>query len=142
PLVSMLVHSETGLAGTVAFPVFGRGRVLWGLAGRGLTADNIGESGVFLTGACSCEAKELNPGVDLLFAADWEAGLSGAPEAPRIPEPVLKPRPPDPAGPPPPPVRETGPLPWIALLAAGLLVAVSGHRIRAALKAERSGPGG
>jgi hypothetical protein len=142
PLVSMLEKSEKGLQGTVAFPIFGRGRVLWGLAGRGMTADNITESGVFLTGACSCEAKELNPGVDLLFAADWESGLSAAPEAPKVPEPILKPRPPEPSEPPPARAQETGPLWWIALLVAGLLIAISGNRIRAALKAERAGSGG
>jgi hypothetical protein len=136
PLVAMLEKSERGLKGTIAFPIFGRGRVLWGLAGRGLTADNIAESGVFLTGACSCEAKELNPGVDLLFAADWEAGLSAAPEAQRLPEPLLKPRPPDapePAAP-----AGSSPLLWVVLLFFGFLVALSGRRIYALTKADRS----
>ena len=134
PLAAMLENSEKGLKGTVAFPIFGRGRVLWGLAGRGLTPDNISESGVFLTGACSCEAKELNPGVDLLFDADWEEALSSAPEASRIPDPVLKPRPPEPpeAG------RSDPTLFWIALLGFGFLVAFSGRRIYALTRAERS----
>jgi hypothetical protein len=139
PLVAMLLNSEKGLSGAVAFPIFGRGRVLWGLAGRGLTADNISESGVFLTGACSCEAKELNPGVDLLFAADWESGLSAAPEAPRIPAPLLKPRPPEAPAAPEPEGSGSGILSWVLLLGFGLLLAVSGRRIYALTKADRSG---
>lgn len=136
PLVSMLERSEKGLKGPVAFPVFGRGRLLWGLGGRGLTADNISESGAFLTGACSCEAKELNPGVDLLFAVDWEEGLSAAPEAQRPPEPQLQPRLPEP--PEPAPSAGSNPALWIVLLFLGFLVAVSGRRIYALTKAERS----
>ncbi len=57
----------------VAFPVFGRGRALAALAGADLTADVIESAGRFLVGACSCEVKELNPGKDLLLAADWES---------------------------------------------------------------------
>src|SRR5579862_274523 len=131
PLVSMLAKSELGLEGTVAFPVFGRGRALWGLAGAGLNAQTIAESGEFLTGACSCEAKEFNPGVDLLFAADWEAGLSAAPDVPGLPVPVLQPRPPEAAPPPGSGPEGAGLFLWIALLVAGALVAVSGRRILA-----------
>jgi len=135
PLVSMLLRSESGLSGTLAFPVFGRGRSLWPMAGAGLNRQYIGDAGVFLTGACSCEAKELNPGFDLLFAADWEAGLAAGPETPRAPEPLLKPRPPE-AGE---PVRAPGSssVLWIALLIAGFLVALSGRRILAAGKGDR-----
>lgn len=57
----------------VAFPVFGRGRALAALAGADLSADVIESAGRFLVGACSCEVKELNPGKDLLLAADWES---------------------------------------------------------------------
>jgi len=135
PLVSMLLRSESGLRGTLAFPVFGRGRSLWPMAGAGLNPQYIGDAGVFLTGACSCEAKELNPGFDLLFAADWEAGLAAGPETPRAPEPLLKPRPPEAGEPVPAP--GSSPVLWIALLIAGFLVALSGRRILAAGKDDR-----
>ncbi len=75
PLVEMLLGSEPDLIELdepMAFPVFGRGRALLPLIGAGITADNIHESAAFLVGACSCEVKELNPGFDLLLAADWE----------------------------------------------------------------------
>ncbi|MBV8878389.1 MAG: hypothetical protein JO332_00360, partial [Planctomycetaceae bacterium] len=126
--------SDSGLNGPVAFPIFGRGRALWALAGAGLNAQFIAEAGTFLTGACSCEAKEFNPGVDLLFAADWEAGLSAAPERERLPDPLLKPRPPEPPAPPAPSGESSGVVLWGALLAVGLLVAISGRRVLAASK--------
>lgn len=79
PLVQMLVNCESDLPERVdpmVFPVFGRGRALLPLIGAGITADNIKNSATFLTGACSCEVKELNPGFDLLLTADWDALLS------------------------------------------------------------------
>jgi hypothetical protein len=56
----------------MVFPVFGRGRVLGCLFGEFITAKHIRESTAFLAGACSCEVKDLNPGVDLLLAAPWD----------------------------------------------------------------------
>ena len=78
-LVAMLLGSEPDLAGRtepMVFPVFGRGRALWGLIGAGVTARNIHDSASFLVGPCSCEVKELNPGFDLLVSADWEELLA------------------------------------------------------------------
>ncbi|HEY7425207.1 MAG TPA: hypothetical protein VH682_13330, partial [Gemmataceae bacterium] len=57
----------------MVFPVFGRGRALEGLIGKGINADTIENAAQFLCGACSCLIKRLNPGVDLLIAADWDA---------------------------------------------------------------------
>lgn len=78
--VNQLVNIHPRLAeakGPIVFPIFGRGRALCGLTGEELTVENIQEVAVFLTGACSCEVKAMNPGVDLLFAADWDAALEG-----------------------------------------------------------------
>jgi len=81
-LVAMLLHSEGDLfqysAFPLAFPVFGRGRALYALVGKGITGANIGEACRFLVGPCSCQAKALNPGTDLLIVADWDAGLAGS----------------------------------------------------------------
>jgi hypothetical protein len=74
-LVKMLIHSESDLPerdDPMVFPVFGRGRALFALIGPGITAENVRGSAAFLTGACSCEIKELNPGFDLLLATDWD----------------------------------------------------------------------
>jgi hypothetical protein len=73
-LLDCLLNSEEdlrGLAEPLAFPVFGRGRVLYSLAGKGIAAATISDACNFLTGACSCEVKEQNPGFDLLIEADW-----------------------------------------------------------------------
>jgi hypothetical protein len=35
------------------------------------------EAAEFLNGPCSCELKELNPGMDLLITADWDRALRG-----------------------------------------------------------------
>jgi hypothetical protein len=78
-LVSMLAKCEEDLAertDPIVFPVFGRGRALLPLVGAGITSENIHGSAAFLVGPCSCQVKELNPGFDLLLAADWGALLS------------------------------------------------------------------
>jgi len=75
-LVAMLSESESDLNDLIdepmAFPVFGRGRVLYALVGAGINRDNILRAGAFLTGPCLCEYKEQNPGMDLLMAVDWD----------------------------------------------------------------------
>lgn len=56
----------------MVFPVFGRGRSLGCLFGDYITPKNLQGSTAFLSGACSCEVKALNPGIDLLVAAPWD----------------------------------------------------------------------
>ncbi len=60
------------LSDPIAFPIFGRGRALYALVGDGISDAVIDEACVFLTGSCSCEVKEQNPGVDLVMSVDWE----------------------------------------------------------------------
>jgi hypothetical protein len=74
--VRILMGAEPGLdkvRGPIAFPIFGRGRLLGCLHGAELDADNLFEVVSFLCGECSCQVKELNPGMDLPIAADWPA---------------------------------------------------------------------
>ena len=79
-LIKMLVHSEPDLmeyyGEPMAFPVYGRGRALYALVGAGITRENIEKACRFLIGACSCEVKALNPGVDLLIASDWTKAIT------------------------------------------------------------------
>jgi hypothetical protein len=56
----------------MALPVFGRGRVLYALIGKGINAETIEDAGRFLTGACQCTVKAQNPGVDILTSVDWD----------------------------------------------------------------------
>ncbi|MFH1744460.1 MAG: hypothetical protein ABIH23_36110 [bacterium] len=78
-LVNMLTGSEEDLAEyasePMAFPIYGRGRILYALVGKGITGENIREACEFLVGPCSCQVKALNPGTDLLMAVDWERAL-------------------------------------------------------------------
>lgn len=73
--IAMLTHVEPDLkdfAGEpMAFPVFGRGRVLEPLIGAGIHDENVMKHSAYLCGACSCEVKDQNPGIDLLMAANW-----------------------------------------------------------------------
>lgn len=80
-LIEMLLSTEPDLKDPefeglpMAFPVFGRGRVLYALIGEGINPNTIREACEFLTGACSCEIKDLNPGADLLLAMDWKSAV-------------------------------------------------------------------
>ena len=61
----------------IAFPIFGRGRALYPLAGKGITDEHIEEACLYLVGSCSCEAKLLNSGLDLPMSADWSVAATG-----------------------------------------------------------------
>jgi hypothetical protein len=78
-LVNMLASTEPDLGDyadqPMAFPVFGRGRVLYALVGDGISSVNIHEASAFLAGPCACEIKDLTPGMDLLISADWQSVL-------------------------------------------------------------------
>lgn len=74
--LSMLLKSEPDLMGIsgepIVFPMFGRGRVLYALVGRGITDENVATADAFIRGPCACEVKDQNPGIDMLMAADWD----------------------------------------------------------------------
>ncbi len=78
-LVNMLMQSEWDLGDyssePMAFPIYGRGRILYALVGEGINEDNVIEACLFLTGPCSCMAKDMNPGTDMLMSVDWDAAL-------------------------------------------------------------------
>ncbi len=91
--LAMLMHSEPDLFDyknePMAFPVYGRGRVLYSLVGRGIIADNINAARRFLEGPCACEIKIQNPGTDLLIGANWEEAFRLFPEIDDDPVPPL-----------------------------------------------------
>jgi hypothetical protein len=73
---SLLVHSEHDLAEfsePIAIPIFGRGRTYFALVGEGINPSTIDDNSRFLCGDCSCQVKDLNPGMDMLFAVNWDA---------------------------------------------------------------------
>jgi hypothetical protein len=67
------------------FPIFGRGRVIPPAIGPEIRAEAMREMAEFLTGPCSCQIKEMNPGYDLLLTANWSS-LVGYQEV-QLPEP-------------------------------------------------------
>lgn len=74
--VEMLLGTEADLRDLMEpmlFPIFGQGRALYALAGKGINHETLDNAASFLVGKCSCEVKELNPGVDLLLAGNWPA---------------------------------------------------------------------
>ena len=73
--------------GPVVVPVFGRGRALSVIPASELTASMIDDVTVYLSGACSCQVKDRNPGFDLLLAVDWERELFGDDQPPRFKSP-------------------------------------------------------
>ena len=78
PFVEMLLRIEPDLKDPdiidqpMAIPIFGRGRALYALIGKGIAPDVIEEASKFLTGACQCTVKAQNPGVDLIMNVNWE----------------------------------------------------------------------
>ena len=56
----------------IVIPIFGRGRALYPLIGDKINHEQIASVCSFILGPCSCQVKELNPGIDLLIPFDWE----------------------------------------------------------------------
>jgi len=78
--VSMLLGTEDDLktfAEPIVLPIFGRGRALYALVGKGINKDNVEEACAFLAGPCSCQAKYMNPGTDILMSVDWDSAIMG-----------------------------------------------------------------
>jgi len=75
----------------LAFPIYGRGRVLTALAGEEIEPDWIDEVSVFLTGPCSCQVKAGNPGYDLLMTVDWYGGLENRDDIEKALPPLISP---------------------------------------------------
>jgi hypothetical protein len=125
-LVRQLLDSEPDLAGRnepMAFPVFGRGRVLYALVGAGITAENVRKAAGFLGGDCSCTIKRDNPGTDLLLSADWGElkVVEGRGDLEAL---VIREGTGDPAAPE--PKRGSGAALWVATVFAGGLVLLTG----------------
>lgn len=62
---------------TLVVPVFGRGRALVALTADDVDPETTSDLTTFLSGACSCQVKRMNPGFDLLLDVDWKQQLFG-----------------------------------------------------------------
>ena len=57
----------------IAYPVFGRALTMQPIYGQKFKDSSIDIRTGFASGACSCQVKDQNPGVDLLVTADWDS---------------------------------------------------------------------
>jgi hypothetical protein len=78
--VSILTGLEPELAKVdnepIAYPFFGRGRVMPPLIGKGINEEMIFATCGFLLGDCACTIKDMNPGRDTLLPVNWDAKIS------------------------------------------------------------------
>ncbi|MEZ5941983.1 MAG: hypothetical protein R3C18_11365 [Planctomycetaceae bacterium] len=74
-LASRLAPEEYAAGHPIAIPVFGRGRALEVIPAERLTPLLVNDLCYYLSGACSCQVKEQNPGFDLLTSTNWETAL-------------------------------------------------------------------
>lgn len=63
-------------ASPVVIPVFGQGRGAVIMMNEFIAEEYVERVAEFLTGACSCEVKSLNPGFDILIPVDWIDGIT------------------------------------------------------------------
>ena len=67
--------TKEAVAQPIVIPIFARGRALGALVGPMIRKENILHACGLLAGPCACEIKYQNPGVDLLFTADWPSAV-------------------------------------------------------------------
>lgn len=93
-LLQSLEQSELDLPPTepLAFPVLGRGRVLYALVGKGIMPATIDTACTFIVGPCSCQVKNQNPGFDLLLSHDWESATAGSMISSPLPDETAEPK--------------------------------------------------
>jgi hypothetical protein len=70
-------HGELDSTKPLVAPVFGRGRLLEVIPGETLSPELIRDLTMFMSGACSCQVKDRNPGIDLLMSRNWDVELFG-----------------------------------------------------------------
>lgn len=78
-LMAMLTRLSPDAAqhtGAIVIPVFGQGRAAVIMMDEFVDEQYINQIAEFLTGACSCEVKSLNPGFDVLIPIDWIGGIT------------------------------------------------------------------
>ncbi|MCH2207410.1 MAG: hypothetical protein MK132_16255 [Lentisphaerales bacterium] len=60
------------------YAFFGRGRLLGPMVGDEITSEELTLLAEYLCGACSCQMKQQNPGLDFLTNLDWTGFLEGS----------------------------------------------------------------
>ncbi len=93
-LLNALMNSEPDLdpSKPIAFPIFGRGRVLYALVGDGIMAETTDTACQFMSGPYSCQVKNQNPGFDLLITSEWDKAVAGSMISSALPDESAEPR--------------------------------------------------
>jgi predicted transcriptional regulator len=77
--INMLMYCEPGLfefqSYPMVFPVFGRGKILYALAGAGINTMTVRLAGSTVTAPSICQVDDLDTSTDLLLSVDWEADV-------------------------------------------------------------------
>ncbi len=60
------------------FAFFGRGRLLGPMVGEEIIEKHLKQLSLYLCGACSCQVKSQNPGIDFLTNLNWESYIAGS----------------------------------------------------------------
>lgn len=81
-LFSSIRPEETARGEPLVVPVFGRGRALEVIPASALNSQLMMDLTLFLSGACSCQVKDQNPGFDLLIDHDWNQDLFASGDEP------------------------------------------------------------
>lgn len=79
-LITGIRRSDYEAGQPLVVPIFGRGRALEVLPAGDLSPALIRDLTLFLSGACSCQVKDQNPGFDLAITGDWDSELFGSDE--------------------------------------------------------------
>lgn len=77
-LIAQMRAFANGASGPLLAPVYGRARMLDSQPVATWDERLIDGATGFLTGSCSCQVKEQNPGVDLLVACAWDEEMEKA----------------------------------------------------------------
>jgi len=72
-LLGALLTQEDAVQKPMAFPIFGRGRVLPAVTGRHLNEETIGQTCKLLLGDCTNDIQQTTGGSELLLGADWNS---------------------------------------------------------------------
>jgi len=79
--VQNVTHVDRALVAAdvpIVYPICGRGRAFTALVGDEITENTVIEVCRALAGACSCEIKEQNPGIDLFMPVNWDGEITDA----------------------------------------------------------------
>jgi hypothetical protein len=77
-ILARTFKDESSEAEPKLFAFFGRGRLLGPMVGDEIIVKHLKQLSLYLCGACSCQVKSQNPGIDFLTNLNWTSYLAGS----------------------------------------------------------------